>query len=378
MTSLTVPDWGLAPLRDRIRVRSLEIGRGAILLRRGSLVDVRDGWPVRVPPQRILQQPPTEISACKLFYVHDGRNAWHSTWVQRYFPNFSFQATFQAARAAVERARKQGSSWSIVETPALVVRVRDLSFVTTEINTDTPLGSLPSPDGFLMEHIVHPLRRASSNVLTFVANEWTPLTPLDECRTWKSESSGGGQPLQWLHRGSGRSAVGVMRYGRDLRASLATTSVLGVGWRVDHSKRGVQLLELKPWSPMALQGFRTDDVVTSLDLPGATSVSWPAVATALSRLAPGRVTAANVDRGGEPLQLEYCAVDAASTLVDEPSEHPSSPLPLPNRELTAGEQAAVRLWNRLGISTSEIAERLFGATTRAAQRRVSSALGAPS
>ena len=78
------------------------------------------------------------IAAGKLYYVQDGRNAWHSTWVKRWYPA-SFHFDFDGAKAYAEGLRVQGSVFHIMEVPTLVLGVRTGYALVTELSTQSPL-----------------------------------------------------------------------------------------------------------------------------------------------------------------------------------------------------------------------------------------------
>ncbi len=60
----------------------------------------------------------TSIGCCKLFFLVAGRNAWHSTWINRYTPG-SLQTSFLGATSEAEKRRVQGTTFVIKEIPAL-------------------------------------------------------------------------------------------------------------------------------------------------------------------------------------------------------------------------------------------------------------------
>jgi hypothetical protein len=74
----------------------------------------------------------------KLYYVKDGRNAWHSTWVNRWYPS-SFHRSLENAKRYVEGMRVQGSVFRIIEIPTLAIGMKRGSAFVTELNCTTPL-----------------------------------------------------------------------------------------------------------------------------------------------------------------------------------------------------------------------------------------------
>lgn len=75
-----------------------------------------------------------------LYYVFTGRNAWHSTWVQRYTPG-CMHTSLQSARQYAEARRVQGTVFNIKELPALLFRSPHGCLVVTQINSHDPLAT---------------------------------------------------------------------------------------------------------------------------------------------------------------------------------------------------------------------------------------------
>lgn len=73
-----------------------------------------------------------------LYYIHSGRNAWHSTWITRYSAG-CMHTTFASAREFVEKKRVQGSVFYIKQLPCLIVSSNKNKLYITEINSKKPL-----------------------------------------------------------------------------------------------------------------------------------------------------------------------------------------------------------------------------------------------
>lgn len=84
-----------------------------------------------------------EVSSGTIFFVSEGRNAWHSTWVKTYGAGCMHE-TFEAASEYAEKRRKSGSVFYIQELPCLIFRTTTRCYLFTEINTDNPLRSFLS------------------------------------------------------------------------------------------------------------------------------------------------------------------------------------------------------------------------------------------
>ena len=71
------------------------------------------------------------------FFLSDGRNAWHSTWVRRYLQD-CLHTDFGTAREAAERHRTNGSVFYITEIPALVICTTNSMIFVVQINRHQP------------------------------------------------------------------------------------------------------------------------------------------------------------------------------------------------------------------------------------------------
>jgi hypothetical protein len=78
-----------------------------------------------------------KFGACSVFYAHDGRNAWHSTWVQRYFEG-CIHTSLESAKEYCEQRRKSGSVFYLVQLPSLCFAIDSGIYVLVQINTKNP------------------------------------------------------------------------------------------------------------------------------------------------------------------------------------------------------------------------------------------------
>lgn len=72
-----------------------------------------------------------------VYFLHYGRNAWHSTWIKRYQPNHFFR-DIRSVKALVDRRKWQGTVLYLDVLPAIQFEFAASRFVLTEINTDRP------------------------------------------------------------------------------------------------------------------------------------------------------------------------------------------------------------------------------------------------
>lgn len=85
-----------------------------------------------------------KIELAVLYFVHNGRNAWHSTWVQKYRQN-CFYVSLEEAKNYCENMRTNGLVFYIIETPALMITSnKNNVYFLTQINTSEPLAGYSS------------------------------------------------------------------------------------------------------------------------------------------------------------------------------------------------------------------------------------------
>lgn len=95
-------------------------------------------------PQNIESNTVKGISRGVIYYVHTGRNAWHSTWVTQYSPG-CMHTTLVSAKEYAEKLRTRGTVFYIKQLPCLIFRANGIAIIITEINNNNPLCGY-SPD----------------------------------------------------------------------------------------------------------------------------------------------------------------------------------------------------------------------------------------
>lgn len=100
-------------------------------------------------PQNLDSDTVKGISRGLIYYVHTGRNAWHSTWVTQYSPG-CMHTTAESAKVYVEKLRTRGTVFYIKQLPCLVFRAKGVAVIVTEINSNNPLSGY-SPDATVSE-----------------------------------------------------------------------------------------------------------------------------------------------------------------------------------------------------------------------------------
>ncbi|WP_150497730.1 hypothetical protein [Roseibium aquae] len=171
-----------------------------------------------------------KLESCIIYYIYQGRNAWHSTWVTQYWSG-CMHTTLESAKENAERLRTQGSVFHIQELPALAFRSAKGVLVVTQINTLQPLRYYSAdavsslPEGFkrikggrenylskgaplmgVAMSFLHSSRfwreapPAENSVITVSSSDSNltlkKLTKAKLC-TFKSSSFGGGYLLSW-------------------------------------------------------------------------------------------------------------------------------------------------------------------------------------
>lgn len=93
----------------------------------------------------------------KVFHFWQGRNAYWGSWSSLYPGHKAFWPDLEAAKKEIASRRVQGSTWTLVDVPVVVIAGKKKALVVGEINTDVPL------DGFV------PFRRRLSTLSEFGA-----------------------------------------------------------------------------------------------------------------------------------------------------------------------------------------------------------------
>lgn len=88
--------------------------------------------------QKLSEGTVSSIRSGIVYFVHEGRNAWHSTWVRQYSRN-CMHTSLEAAKQSCEARRTQGSVFNIEQLPALIIRSDFGQLIVTQINCEVPL-----------------------------------------------------------------------------------------------------------------------------------------------------------------------------------------------------------------------------------------------
>lgn len=60
-----------------------------------------------------------DLRLVSLYLLSTGRNAWHSTWSEKYRRNAALFSTFESAKSVAEKARNRGTTFEIEQIPGL-------------------------------------------------------------------------------------------------------------------------------------------------------------------------------------------------------------------------------------------------------------------
>lgn len=89
------------------------------------------------PPKPLRDVQFRSARLAGLLFLSNGRNAWHSTWVNQYFPG-ALSGRVATVKARAEEQRTPGSVFYIDRVPALVLQCDQLTLIGVEVN--------PGPD----------------------------------------------------------------------------------------------------------------------------------------------------------------------------------------------------------------------------------------
>ena len=156
--------------------------------------------PIRAPNK--LQARGERIRRCyvsRIFHFWEGRNAYHGAPSRIYPLGYSFSHSQRTIRHRIERERKQGSHFTVVEIPCLVVQSDSASLVIADPNSAEPFKLLQGliVSEALLGSVLAQLLQRSSRLLLWSAK----VSPQAiGSQPFKREFSQPGITLGW-HRG---------------------------------------------------------------------------------------------------------------------------------------------------------------------------------
>jgi hypothetical protein len=166
---------------------------------------------------------PLEMVSCKLLYLGYGRNAWHSTRINRYYPG-SVSFFEKDLKDSAERRRVQGSSFRTSVRPALALKFKSDQLLMLCVN-DKPLSSYIS---LLLEVSPFDLGnfwkskalQVDNWLLTFRISGWRPDLWPERAEASAAHSQGSGRPLRWERSETKSQMNGFDTFSEDLVSRL--------------------------------------------------------------------------------------------------------------------------------------------------------------
>lgn len=156
-----------------------------------------------------------------LYLLSTGRNAWHSTWSERYRSDAALFSSFDAAKEAAEKARNRGTTFEIEQYPGLVFYslagvVALVEFHSKQSFSKLQLNSIGDrlEVGTMIRDAIDPFKLATSEfwatpfpsensfvvVKSDLAEAFEPLQASSNLKKWGSVASGSNYYLGWTEK----------------------------------------------------------------------------------------------------------------------------------------------------------------------------------
>jgi hypothetical protein len=160
----------------------------------------------------------TSLKGVTLYLLSTGRNAWHSTWSERYRRDAALFSTFDSAKSSAEKARNRGTQFEIQQHPGLAFYSVKGVVALVEFHSKYSFGKLKIEEigdrlklGTLIRDAVSPFVAATdefwttpfpsessfTDVKADLAEEFEPLPNPSYLKKWNSVSSGSNYYLGW-------------------------------------------------------------------------------------------------------------------------------------------------------------------------------------
>ena len=136
---------------------------------------------------------------CKVYFFSTGRNAYYSTWSQKYPYESAFHTTLKAAKQHAEQQRVQGAVFYIEELPVLAFPFGSSSLLVTDINTKTEFEDFlrRTPKSCTVAHIAKYFTPPRPNSIQRLFREGDVPAAFLPLRQFRSRSRGKAYPLTW-------------------------------------------------------------------------------------------------------------------------------------------------------------------------------------
>ncbi len=158
------------------------------------------------------------LQGVTLYLLSTGRNAWHSTWSERYRSDAALFATFDLAKASAEKSRNRGTKFEIEQFPGLAFYSLSGVIALVEFHSKQSFSKLRLETltnrlevGTLLRDAIEPFKAASSEywntpfpsensflaVKSDLAEEFEPLPTPSYLKKWGSVALGSNYYLRW-------------------------------------------------------------------------------------------------------------------------------------------------------------------------------------
>jgi hypothetical protein len=158
------------------------------------------------------------LQGVTLYLLSTGRNAWHSTWSERYRRDAALFSTFNSAKAAAEKSRNRGTTFEIEQYPGLAFFSAAGVVALVEFHSKQSFSKLKLEEigdrlkiGAPIRDAIAPFTEATSEfwnapfpsessfveVKSDLAEEFEPLSNPSYLKKWGSVASGSNYYLGW-------------------------------------------------------------------------------------------------------------------------------------------------------------------------------------
>ena len=151
--------------------------------------------------EKLSAEPIESVYVGKIYYWRDGRNAWHSTWIERYDNLEAFCISEEAAKNRIEASRVQGSVFYLQEFPVLTFSGKSACLLIGEISSTSPLSvfkSIKFSDARSLGDAATLLRPTGKNQTIRIFSSFFPRKLDRTARYPGLKSVGGGSELGYV------------------------------------------------------------------------------------------------------------------------------------------------------------------------------------
>jgi hypothetical protein len=184
---------------------------------------------VKIPPASLVKRDnlPREIKYGKMLYLGYGRNAWHSTWIRRYYPG-SISLFEKDLQSLCENLRVQGSVFRIETVPVVYLVYKEDVVVLVAINDRSSSAYRPLITNISPYSLAAFWSSAEFEIdnwlIPFILPAWRPDLHPKRFHRMSSSPQGAGKPLSWSRREVDEGASGICTAFSDFMPSLLTLS----------------------------------------------------------------------------------------------------------------------------------------------------------